>query len=129
MKKSYYFSHDYNARNDEKMLNLRCTLGWEGYGIYWAIVEMLYETKDLRLLRSSEKSIAYTLSLSLQKLQKVLYDFNLFEYDEQYFWSKSAAKRSIQQNEKSAKARMSALARWDKNTNIDNSEELPEVII
>jgi hypothetical protein len=29
-----YFSHDANARHDEKILELRAELGWEGYGTF-----------------------------------------------------------------------------------------------
>ena len=41
MNKSYYFSHDYTASEDVKILYLRQELGMEGYGIYWFIVERL----------------------------------------------------------------------------------------
>jgi len=34
-KEAYYFSHDSNARQDEKIIKLRMKLGWEGYGLYW----------------------------------------------------------------------------------------------
>mgnify|MGYP001572489914 CR=1 FL=1 len=33
-KDTYYFSHDYNARNDEKILELRVKYGAEGYGLF-----------------------------------------------------------------------------------------------
>ena len=46
IKNSYYFSHDCNARTDEKILKLRAKFGWEGYGIFWAIIETLAETTD-----------------------------------------------------------------------------------
>jgi len=40
-KDSFYFPHDYNARNDVKCLFLRQQLGMEGYGIFWFLVESL----------------------------------------------------------------------------------------
>lgn len=36
-----YFSHDADARNDVKCLALRQKHGYEGYGIFWAIIEVL----------------------------------------------------------------------------------------
>ena len=38
-KVSYYFSHYANAHHYEKILELRAELGWEGYGIFWAMSE------------------------------------------------------------------------------------------
>jgi hypothetical protein len=42
-KDSYYFPHDYNARNDEKILELRANFGAEGYGVFWMIIETMAE--------------------------------------------------------------------------------------
>ncbi len=42
-KDTFYFSHDYHARNDEKILELRSQYGAEGYGIFWMIVETMAE--------------------------------------------------------------------------------------
>ena len=45
-RESYYFSHDYGARNDPKILELRAEYGLEGLGLYWCIVETLAEADD-----------------------------------------------------------------------------------
>jgi|WetSurSiteA1Bulk_404760.scaffolds.fasta_scaffold60377_1 hypothetical protein len=45
MKETFYFAHDYNARNDQKILEVRSTFGWEGYAIYFALLEFLCESK------------------------------------------------------------------------------------
>ena len=42
-KDTLYFPHDYNAASDEKIEELLFKLGNEGYGIYWRIIEMLYQ--------------------------------------------------------------------------------------
>ena len=39
MKNTFYFSHDYNARNDIKIKKLIAKHGYLGYGIFWAIIE------------------------------------------------------------------------------------------
>jgi hypothetical protein len=45
-KDSYWFKHDYNARNDEKILELLSEHGAEAYGIYWMIVETMAENEN-----------------------------------------------------------------------------------
>ena len=39
----YYFSHDYNARNDRKIASLVKDYKAAGYGIYWCTAEMMHE--------------------------------------------------------------------------------------
>ena len=41
----HWFKHDYSARNDEKILELRAEYGWKGYGLFFAIVETMCETE------------------------------------------------------------------------------------
>lgn len=45
-KDSFWFKHDYNARNDEKILELRSLHGAEAYGIYWMIVETMADNDN-----------------------------------------------------------------------------------
>jgi hypothetical protein len=42
-KDTYYFSHDYNARNDKKISALVRDFKASGYGIFWATCEMMHE--------------------------------------------------------------------------------------
>ena len=48
-KDAYYFSHDANARQDPKILEMISVYGIEGYGRYWILVEMLREQSDYTL--------------------------------------------------------------------------------
>ena len=43
MHTKFYFDHDYGARNDDRVLELRAEFGWEGYGIFWALIETICE--------------------------------------------------------------------------------------
>ena len=45
-KDSFWFRHDYNARNDEKILELMSEYGAESYGIYWMIIETMAENEN-----------------------------------------------------------------------------------
>lgn len=38
---SFYFKHDNNAASDDKMLALIAEYDWQGYGIFWAILEAM----------------------------------------------------------------------------------------
>lgn len=63
MKSSEYFSHDYNARNDEKLLKLRSEYGWEGYGVFWGLIEMMAENEG----RISNDPAIISLALGVEK--------------------------------------------------------------
>ena len=95
-KDSYYFSHDANARNDVKCIRLRRELGLEGYGIYWCLIEMLREEPGHRLPISNIEDIAYGLHTSKEKIEAVIKRYELFEVDEQDFFSPRLL-RSMQQ--------------------------------
>lgn len=111
-KEAYYFSHDSNAKDDPKILQLRMEMGWEGYGLFWALVEMLRNESDHRM-RTHYKSIAYALHTQEDSIQRIINDFDLFGIDDQFFWSESLLKRMEMKEERSEKARESAKKRWN----------------
>ena len=59
-KEAYYFSHDANAKDDPKILQLRMHLGWEGYGLFWGLIELLRNQPDYRM-QKHYMSIAFAL--------------------------------------------------------------------
>jgi hypothetical protein len=111
-KEAYYFSHDSNAKDDPKILQLRMELGWEGYGLFWALIELLRNESDYRM-RTHYKSIAFALQTQEDTIKKLINDFDLFVINEQYFWSESLLKRMELKEERSEKARESAKKRWN----------------
>jgi hypothetical protein len=111
-KDTFYFSHDYNARNDEKIKMLIRKHGMMGYGVFWAIVEDLYNNANA--LRTDYDGIAYDLRLHSDIIKSVVNDFDLFEINGDYFGSSSVQARLDQRNEKSLSARKSASYRWNK---------------
>jgi hypothetical protein len=86
-KDAYYFSHDANARNDFKILKIRRSLGLEGYAIYFCLIEMLREQNTYKLPITSIPDIAFDLHTSDEKIKTVIYSFDLFEIDENEFFS------------------------------------------
>ena len=111
MKETYYFSHDYNARNDRKMQRLIMKQGVDGVGIFWCIVEMLYEEGGSMLLSECER-IAFELRTDCERINFVLLESELFENDGKTFWSNSVLDRLNKRKEKSVKAKESADKRW-----------------
>ena len=111
-KEAYYFSHDANAKDDPKILQLRMEMGWEGYGLFWALIEMLRNESDHRM-RTHYKSIAFALHTQEDSIKKLINDFDLFAIDGEYFWSESLLKRMEMKESKSEKARQSAKKRWN----------------
>ena len=106
-----YFPHDYKARSDDRMVSLTMSLGMEGVGIYWCIVEMLYECGG-KMKRAECERIAFELRTDKGKVRAVL-DSTLFDKNRTYFWSKSVLRRLAVREEKSKKARKSAGFRWN----------------
>ena len=85
-KNTYYFSHDYNSRNDTKILFLRMQLGMEGYGIYWYLIESLAEsggTLPLQLI----PVLAMQMHTTEAKVNAVVNAFSLFDIVEEQFFS------------------------------------------
>lgn len=95
MKDAYYFSHDSNARNDQRIIKLRRELGSEGYGIYWMIIEILREQKNysLGLDDDSINNLAFDLRADFGKIEEVILHYDLFQRNEQFFWSESLKRR------------------------------------
>jgi hypothetical protein len=108
-----YFSHDLKARNDRKMMRLMMVHGMEGIGVYWCIVEMLYEEQG-RLMRTECERIAFELRVECSLVESVIADFDLFESDANAFWSASVDRRIQQQIQVSNGAKKAAAARWQK---------------
>ena len=108
-KDTFYFSHDYNARNDSKIKKLLSKHGYLGYGMFWAIIEDLYNNANA--LRTDYDGIAFDLRITTEQAKSIINDFGLFEFDGDYFGSKSVERRLNERNEKSLKARQSAFNR------------------
>ena len=82
MKDAYYFSHDSNARNDQRLIKLRMKYGMEGYGIYFGIIEILREQEDYILFESDVDGIAYDLRIEPKQLEDIIHNYNLFQWRE-----------------------------------------------
>lgn len=103
IKKTNYFSHDSNARNDSKIISLRMKLGIEGYGIYFMIIERLREEADYTSNKDYD-SLAFDFRTTPDKVKSVIEDFGLFIFtDDDCFYSESLMQRMTIKDEKSKK--------------------------
>jgi len=109
---SEYFSHDYNTREDEKILDLMGEMGWAGYGLFWGLVELLY--KNNGKMRTQYERIAFALNSHPDSVKNIIENFELFIVKNGFFSSKSVNMRLKKRSEKSDKARANAYKRWDK---------------
>lgn len=75
MKETFYFQHDFNARNDPKLQSLLMERGVAGIGIYWCIVELLYEQGGVLPLKQC-KSIAFALHVECSDVESVIKEFD-----------------------------------------------------
>ena len=93
MKDAYYFSHDSNARNDQRLMKLRMKYGPEGYGIYFMIIEILRDTENYTLNISDIESICFDLRADKNKVLDILKNYELFEFNDDFFNSRSLSRR------------------------------------
>ena len=74
-----------------------------GIGIYWMIIEMLYE-QDGYLLLSECDSYAFEMRTQPDILKEIITTSELFENDTTRFWSNTVLKRLNERHDKSQKA-------------------------
>lgn len=120
MKETFYFSHDYNARSDWKLVKLAMKCGMEWIWAYWCIIEMLYEEWWYLDIEEYER-ITFELRMEYKVVESIINNFWLFEKDDTKFWSNSVLDRLKQRMDKSEKARISVQKRWDKKKEEDTN--------
>lgn len=90
-KEAYFFYHDSNSRNDEKILSMRVKYGYEGYGLFWAIIEAMRDQTDFKLSIKKIKELNLSLNFDEKKLTDFIEDciseFNLFSLNGDKFYS------------------------------------------
>lgn len=110
---TFYFSHDYNSRSDVKIQKLIAKKGYLGYGLFWALIENLYNNANE--LPLDYDVIAFELRTDEDNIKSIINDFDLFIVNGDFFGSNSVQRRLEERDLKSQKARESANNRWKKN--------------
>lgn len=126
MKDLPYITHDFGARNDPKLMDLQMDMGGQGLGIFWCLVEMLWENGGA--IPANYKSIAFALRwCKAAEVEKVVTGYGLFEVADGSITSHSASARIDEMRTKfgarSESSRKANAARWGKQA---NSERTPD---
>jgi len=106
-KDAYWFQHDSNAQHDERILELRSEYGWEGYGLFWALIEKMRDSPDYRLSMATLGGLAAGMGV-LKPLLKGIIDLacqhGLFalEGEAAYFYAPTLRRRMSAWDEKKA---------------------------
>jgi hypothetical protein len=117
----YWFSHDANARRDQKITMMRLVYGAEGYGWFWMLVELMREAPEHKIKITGKftlTALARELDAEPKKLEKYINDciceFELFQTDGDFLWSPSLLARTKKYHETVDKRREAASKRWNK---------------
>lgn len=112
-----WFPHDSTAHNDQSILLLRMKYGWEGYGIFWAILEAMYETADAKLDANALPTLCLRFSIPEDKLMAVVNyctEISLFISQDGELYSVRLVEEKAKALERSKMAKESADRRWKK---------------
>jgi len=126
MKKTY-LQHQSNSFTDIKIIKMRSKLGIESYGIFWALLELLFNEEN-KLCIDDYSVLAFSLQCDADKLKSVIEDFDLFIIEDGCFYSKRLNEHIDTINSKSIKAKENASKRW-KNANAMPSHSEPNASI
>lgn len=131
IKSTNYFSHDSNARNDEKMVRLRMKQGAAGYGVYFMILERLREEADY-MSAKDYNMIAFDLRVDAAIVKSVVEDFGLFTFtdDGKCFYSESFTRRmdikDTLRRQRSEGGKIGMKNRWKKEQGKQDKEVKPQ---
>ena len=131
IKSTNYFSHDSNARNDEKLVRLRMKQGAAGYGVYFMILERLREEADY-MSAKDYNMIAFDLRVDAAIVKSVVEDFGLFTFtdDGKCFYSESFTRRmnikDTLRRQRSEGGKTGMKNRWKKEQGKQDKEVKPQ---
>jgi uncharacterized protein DUF4373 len=114
-KDRYFFDHDYTARNDDKILELRADFGAEGYGIFWMIVETMAENENGGAKASLMGGLSHGYGVPKDRLIAVVekcLEVGLFYEIDGYYFSKRMLKHKTFRKSLSVKGKEGAEKRW-----------------
>lgn len=109
--KSFWFTHDFAASEDPKMLFLRQALGIEGVGIFWFLIEKLAQNNG-KLPLKIIPLLSSQMMVTEPKVIAVIHNFELFEIVEETFFSQRLLLTLESKEQMSAGGKAGALKRW-----------------
>lgn len=104
-----YFSHDYTPLEDKNLLKLDIAMGNEGYGLYWKIVEYMHQND---FLISEEDLLAYKFRTEVEKIHRIMNDFDLFRIENDCYISDRILRNLNYVEQKNEDKKKAANVRW-----------------
>ena len=108
----HFIKHDVNSMKDSKILSLRKSFGMEGYGIFWSLLEILFNENG-KLSESKLSDIAWELRVD-ETLIKSILDTDLFIKIEDYYTNKRIDETLNTVETRSKIATKAVNTRWEK---------------
>lgn len=116
-KDTFYFQHDYNSRNDERILELRAEFGAAGYGVWWMLLESIAETDDGYLNMDRIGGLSFGYGVAKDELSSIInfcIKVGLLKQDDQLLYSERMLQhKAFRKAAKDAGAK-GAAKRWQK---------------
>lgn len=85
-KDTFYFPHEYNFRNDVRMLHASTKVGIGAMTIYWSLMEFLAEQGG-ELSLDMASVLARAIYAEESQVLSIIKDFGLFQFNETHFYS------------------------------------------
>lgn len=115
-----YFRHDYNASTDEKILELRTKHGWEGYGLFWVLLERMARLEEGTINPDKARAIAMGINAEKEKLSDLIetcIEVGLFVKDEDGLYRNKRITKHIKKMEQQREnGRKGSEIRWSKDS-------------
>lgn len=107
-KDAFYFPHESNARTDPRILKLRrLGRGWEGYGAYFAFIEILRDQNGYELPEDQVEDCLFGNGIP-EDLVKIMIECGLLIKEGGKIYSASLKRRMAPMDEKRSKCKHSA---------------------
>lgn len=115
----FYFPHNCNTQGKKNIKKLVRDLGYEGYGLYWSILEFMY----LNTLEVGEEDLILEEKYT-EKIIKILNDYNLFYIEDNQYMSDRIAEDMERVEKKRKTAQNNANKRWLKKYFVETYAEI-----
>jgi len=93
MKDNYYFPHDAESMNDPRIIKLLNRYKMSGYGVFYALNELLRVQDNYRCHLSLLKMFARKINVNYVFILSIVNDFGLFVVDDEWFFSEDMVRR------------------------------------
>lgn len=123
---SEYINHKISNRSEYVFRKLIERKGAAAYGVYWYILEELYESGGKMLFEEIEP-ISKVLCVRKDFVVSVIKSFSLFQYDSELFWSDEVIEQIEKRQKIKDKRKEAANKRWVSEKNIIVPEKEKEV--